>query len=153
MFMNLASARPCRRCGVSKATTEFNLSTRSGHQYWCRSCQKAWYREHRAQHIANVSVNSRRYLERHRAFVSEYLLTHPCVDCGETNRMVLEFDHVRDKIDEVSRLVGSPVRRLTAEIQKCEVRCANCHMRRTADQLGWRKARETSVANVLEVRV
>ena len=32
-----------------------------------------------------------------KTFVQEYLSTHPCVDCGETNPIVLEFEHVRGK--------------------------------------------------------
>lgn len=57
--------------------------------------------------------------------------------------MVLEFDHIRDKTIAVSRLTPSSTpKRILAEIQKCEVRCVNCHMRRTAEQFGWRKALE-----------
>jgi hypothetical protein len=34
-----------------------------------------------------------------------------------------------------------PWSRVLLEIEKCDVRCANCHRRRTAQQYGWRKAR------------
>jgi len=137
-----------------KAWADFNVSRRFGRQFYCRACQSSWYRAHRAQHIANVNDNSRRYRGRNRAFVLEYLLAHPCVDCGESNPAVLEFDHQRDKIGAVSRLVLAPfpLERVIAEIAKCKVRCSNCHMRRTAQQFGWRKAREVVRADVLEVR-
>jgi hypothetical protein len=137
-----------------KAITDFNVSARYGRQFYCRECQKAWYRDHRADHIANVVANSKRYRERNRAFLLEHFRTHPCVDCGETNPDLLEFDHQRDKLKEVSKLVTSsvPLETLAAEIAKCEVRCVNCHMRRTAEQLGWRKSKEVLDADVLHMR-
>jgi hypothetical protein len=58
-----------------------------------------------------------------------------CVDCGyDTNPVALQFDHVRgEKITEVGRLVRdrAPWERIAAEIEKCEVRCANCHSIKT----------------------
>lgn len=67
---------------------------------------------------------------RNREVVLDYLKTHPCVDCGNSDVRVLEFDHVRGtKIDCVSVGVKDSwsVEKLTQEINKCEVRCANCH--------------------------
>lgn len=68
----------------------------------------------------------------------EYLLDHPCVDCGEPDPMVLEFDHLRDKVANVSYMVAvkKPWNVILAEIAKCEVRCANCHRRRTLERCG-----------------
>ena len=46
--------------------------------------------------------------------------------------MVLEFDHLRDKRFNIGAAL--PYRNwaeLLAEIEKCEVVCANCHRRRT----------------------
>lgn len=66
-------------------------------------------------------------------YVSDYLLSHPCVDCGEADVIVLDFDHVREKKDcDVNALVygWSSLARLMREIAKCDVRCANCHRRR-----------------------
>ena len=69
-----------------------------------------------------------------RANVLAYLQTHACVDCGVSDPLVLEFDHVRGvKRMDVSRLVaaGYPWPAIEEEIAKCEVRCANCHRRVT----------------------
>lgn len=73
-----------------------------------------------------------------------YLMRHPCVDCGERDSVVLEFDHVPDRASK-SAGVGELVRRrarwaeLRDEIRKCDVVCANCHRRRTAKRSGWRR--------------
>jgi L-lysine 2,3-aminomutase len=77
----------------------------------------------------------RHTMQRH---VIEYLREHPCVDCGETDPIVLEFDHLRDKIANVSAmaLAKRPWRVILAEIEKCEVVCANCHRRRTLARSG-----------------
>jgi hypothetical protein len=67
---------------------------------------------------------------RNRQIVLDHFETHPCVDCGNTDVRVLEFDHVRGtKIDCVSVGVKDSwsVEKLVEEINKCEVRCANCH--------------------------
>lgn len=71
---------------------------------------------------------------RNKNYVREYLSTHPCVDCGEKDVIVLEFDHVRgEKSSDISRAVnaGWSLERIKQEIEKCEVRCANCHRRIT----------------------
>lgn len=72
--------------------------------------------------------------------VYDYLLSHPCVDCGCSDIRVLEFDHVYgEKIDAVSHMLsqscGWP--RIMSEIAKCEVRCANCHRIKTYERGGW----------------
>lgn len=73
-------------------------------------------------------------------YVIDYLLTHPCVDCGETNPLVLDFDHVDDdKEANVSQLIANDYsfERIKEEIAKCEVRCGNCHRRVTAKRENW----------------
>jgi hypothetical protein len=74
--------------------------------------------------------------------IDEYLREHPCVDCGESDPLVLDFDH-RDgveKLETVAFLRAKGRRDESfAEIEKCEVRCSNCHQRRTAKQFGWTK--------------
>ena len=75
-------------------------------------------------------------------FLFAYFETHPCVDCEETDPLVLTFDHVRGrKMHNISNLVGQhrSFRSIRTEIKKCDVRCANCHLRKTARQLGYLK--------------
>lgn len=75
--------------------------------------------------------------------VLEYLITHPCITCGEKDPIVLEFDHVDrgDKILSIARMVNNCADWSTVEkeIGKCNVLCANCHRRRTHKQLGFWK--------------
>jgi hypothetical protein len=56
---------------------------------------------------------------------------------------VLEFHHLEDKDNEVSRLMGrgASLEALIREIKKCSVVCANCHRRITAQDRGWYKRR------------
>lgn len=62
-------------------------------------------------------------------FINDYLLTHPCVDCGERDPVVLEFDH-RDPSIKEGRVSDMSKQKVGAEIEKCDVRCANCHRKR-----------------------
>jgi hypothetical protein len=89
-------------------------------------------REQRRRQLAEYK---RRSKVRARLWLKEYLRSHPCVDCGEADVRVLEFDH-RDpatKLANVSRMAsdGCGPARLAKEVAKCDVRCCNCHRRRT----------------------
>jgi hypothetical protein len=61
------------------------------------------------------------------AFVKSML---SCVDCGENNPVLLDFDHVRgEKRSNVSDMGNQSysIQTIQKEIDKCEPRCANCH--------------------------
>lgn len=81
---------------------------------------------------------------RNAAFVLERLKVASCVDCGVADPLVLQFDHRpgQSKVMDVGRFIssGSALRLLAAELVKCDVRCANCHRRRTAAELHWFRA-------------
>lgn len=86
-------------------------------------------------------------LDENRRRMFRYFLDHPCVGCGETDPVVLEFDH-RDPADKVGAVTALVHRRrwaiVLAEIDKRDVRCVNCHRRRTAEQFGWGKSARRS---------
>ena len=64
-----------------------------------------------------------------------------CIDCGEKDPRVLDFDHLSDKNIGISDMVSKQIiwEEIEKEISKCVVRCANCHRRKTAVQLMWFK--------------
>ena len=93
----------CYRCGAFKPAGAFAWRRRHIGQRdsFCRPCRKAYKREHylanRQRYIDQARVQKARLqLERTR-YLLDYFVTHPCIDCGETDPVVLEFDHLRDK--------------------------------------------------------
>ena len=117
--------RKCTACGRRKRPELFR-----GNRKACRSCEVQIGGDRRRGRATAL-----------REVVFEYLRANPCVDCGETDIAVLEFDHRERHSKEltVAELVaqGYSLTRVMDEIGKCDVRCANCHRRRTAVQMGW----------------
>lgn len=86
------------------------------------------YLKNKQRYIANA-VAAR---EKLRVFMREKK-DMPCTDCGiKYPYYVMQFDHLRDKEYHISTLVNSNnIKKLEAELAKCEVVCANCHAERT----------------------
>ena len=105
-----------------------------------REASRKHYAKHREKVIAKAKEYSKTARQRVRAYITNHLLQNPCVDCGETDIIVLEFDHIGDdkdfNISDAVR-VGYGMPKLKAEIAKCEVRCANCHRKKTYERGGW----------------
>lgn len=130
----------CSKCNNLLPLSEFSLvypARNDGKlRADCKECVRVRTRkfisadpESHKKRIAIVRKNSTKAAKK---FVLEYLLDHPCVDCGESDPIVLDFDHVRGvKVCDVSRMTSTGYRcwRIKEEIEKCEVRCANCHRR------------------------
>jgi len=137
VFVATAS-KTCGSCGLELPAAAFNRAG-AGLQHWCRECFRDYFRRRGEKHIRQVSVARGRRVTATRARMAAYLATHPCVDCGECDPAVLDFDHVGEKRELVSALVAraAPWPRIEEEIARCEVRCANCHRRVTARRAGW----------------
>lgn len=135
----------CGRCRATKPTEQFGVKNREKGwlQPWCRDCERvykaAWYSRHRTEHIEHVRIQRLATKEANRMRVLAYLMDHPCVDCGQTNLVVLDFDHLRDKRWNVTYMVsaGFPWSTIETEIARCQVLCANCHRIKTARERGF----------------
>jgi hypothetical protein len=136
--------KTCTSCGIEKPLEDFQKrsSAKDGRTNLCKPCK----REYDNAHYKNNPKRSKYIRENQKTreretneFIVQYLLQHPCVDCGENDIVVLEFDHVRgEKRGVISVLKRSSLKAVIEEIEKCEVRCANCHRRKTAKQFNWK---------------
>lgn len=82
------------------------------------------------------------YREVKKLYCLTYLLGHPCIDCGEVDIRVLDFDHTGEHIKKanVSTLTSSGtygLKTVIDEINKCVVRCSNCHRKKTVGTPEW----------------
>jgi hypothetical protein len=135
--------KTCCLCKQEKEITEFNKksSSKDGKQDVCRDCNRvksrAYYKQNHDKHIKAVQSRKKRSVAEVRAKLAEYLLDHPCVDCGFSDIRALEFDHLGDKTNGVASLVknGNCWPTVVREIEKCEVRCRNCHAIKTYSRL------------------
>lgn len=120
--------KTCSRCGKTKNRTEFYKSPgkSTGIRPECKQCSR--------------KENHKRRRSR-RAYVNKYKIDKGCTDCGyNAHPSALQFDHVTgEKLDTVSSMVSKrrPWEELLLEIEKCVVRCANCHAIKTSEQLGY----------------
>lgn len=138
----------CTKCQNKKDLLLFPARKRSkdGRSSWCRACYKAnWEKRYRENHelYRNSHNTSRNKLrEQNARKVFEYLKQNPCTNCGESNPVVLEFDHRdrTDKIESISNLINnSSWKRIETEIKKCDVLCANCHRKKSAVQFNYKR--------------
>lgn len=144
-----AGTRHCPRCATTLALTAFNRNG-DDFQWWCRECFRKYFKQRGQLHRDQCAAGKRRRAQIALAYIDDYLRAHACVDCGEEDADILEFDHVGTKRGDVGVMAsdGWSVEALRREIAECEVACANCHRRRTAiRQRSWR----TDPATALEL--
>lgn len=143
-------ARHCNYCDQDKPASDFAARSR----WKCRACasvhMRQWRQDNREHHLAYqrewARASDRKHAKksyarckfRDRKWVWEYKLANPCVDCGEADPRVLDFDHITDdKVNNIARLMGKGLGALQREVAKCVVRCRNCHGRITAERGGF----------------
>lgn len=139
----------CSKCKEEKDIEEYSFRSKKNNtrRSECKTCvkkyRKKYYSENREKGIANSAYHAKKANIRNMQYIWDYLLDHPCVDCGEENPVVLEFDH-RDGVEKLGNIgaiqhLGWGINKLKEEIEKCDVRCCNCHRKRTAQQCNWYK--------------
>lgn len=135
--------KTCTKCKQQLNTTNFSKQTKSkdGLHHWCKSCfaqyEKVRYKNGDRQ---RKERNNKARRDRNRKFIKNYLETHPCIDCGDSDWWALDFDHKEqtDKTKELTYFISeNGIESIKKEIEKCDVRCVKCHRKRTIIQLNW----------------
>ena len=88
----------------------------------------------------NLYKAQKRHRIKIRARLLDFLSDKRCLDCSENDPIVLDFDH-RDpevKFKSIHQMLSGHYSWLSVlkEIGKCDIRCANCHRRKTYHQFG-----------------
>lgn len=139
--------KKCNKCGKTKLITEFsfkNKKLRIRHSD-CKECHGKWfanyYHKNRDKQLREVFERKKRHADEIRKFLYMYLLEHSCVDCPETDPVVMHFDHMGNKEFNIGNAVnrGVSLETLKKEIAKCVIRCANCHAKKTAKDRSYYK--------------
>ena len=128
----------CGKCAVLKPLDEYHASTRDGRQLWCKDCRRTYDREYhfrnRARRLQQVKERRRHLAEWHNRLKS----TTPCADCGGIfHPAAVTWDPLpgSQKVADVSALIqGGRTIQARAEMEKCELVCANCHAVRSYER-------------------
>jgi predicted Fe-S protein YdhL (DUF1289 family) len=134
----------CTKCELPKEIEDFNWrsKTKGTRQSICRECQNKAGAEHYKNNSSDYKKRARQFKAALKAKFAEWLLDKYCVDCGENDPVVLDCDHVRgEKKSDISVMLNDtrPWEAILEELSKCEVKCSNCHRKKTAKQFGWKK--------------
>ena len=140
----------CSICKKEKLESDFHFRDikKTKRKGYCKECaklyRKKYYDDHRDEAISYSKKTSVKKRIEKRQFIWDYLSNNPCIICGESDPIVLEFDH-RDPSEKeggISDMIttGISMDKVILEIKKCDVLCSNCHKRKTSKQYNWYKS-------------
>lgn len=128
----------CGKCKEEKDFSEFSTRRNSQYSSWCKVCHNDYNKERYASNPKEkeriLSSNRRR-----KTFLTDFVRKAkdvPCADCGGRFPSVcMDFDHIKDKTFTIAQNKHRwGLKTLQAEIDKCDVVCANCHRIRTKER-------------------
>jgi hypothetical protein len=132
--------KKCPSCLLTLPEDFFNWKIKNTRlASYCKKCSRKYIRGHYIKNTGYYIEKAKKRNKQQKQMIFEYLgnylRSHPCMDCNEKDILVLEFDHKnrKTKSDSISSFIKRRMsfENLVKEIEKCEVRCANCHRRKT----------------------
>lgn len=144
----------CRLCKINKSDDSFwkDNSRENGRQSACIACMKLKYLASREKMNAEGRRRARIARDKLQEAAAERLSKTGCISCGEQNIVVLEFDHRNrsSKDESIAVMIQKcrSMKRFVAEMDKCDVLCANCHRIKTSHENGsWRLKYVPAIVN------
>ena len=141
--------KTCTKCGVEKTEGEFHWKKKGVCRHTkCKECANALARKWSRENGSRRQGTRRWRTMRNRRTLYEWLFNQECVECGESDPVVLELHHrdPSEKSAAISTMAssGTSIDVMFAEIKKCDVVCANCHRKRHFEiRDGFRRTRVT----------
>lgn len=130
--------KKCTKCLIKKSDDSFSWKVKSKGRRSpvCKVCHKDYRDKHYLDNKDYYVDRAKEWKEKERVRFYSWLKTQHCLDCGNSDFRVLDFDHINDdKSFNIAEKVGNvTLETLMIEINKCEIVCANCHRIRTAER-------------------
>jgi hypothetical protein len=126
----------CPKCNCDKNESEFN-KTISRISSYCKECQSAYsktdYQKNKHKQNKRRGLLTKKTRLEQRIKIQNIKHNKPCMDCGKVYPFyVMHFDHLNNKIENIANMPGKyGWDKISEEIAKCELVCANCHSERT----------------------
>jgi hypothetical protein len=149
----------CRDCRIALTNENWFLASQHKRDYTCKSCvskKSHLYnsepdvrskrlkraKEYRVKNLDMVKVRDERYTaeNHHKSLVKVQQHHHPenpiptCWDCGETNEVVLEKEHInnngKQERDKFGHTIDLAVIRGHANLDELIILCSSCHVKR-----------------------
>lgn len=133
---NQDKIQECKKC---KRVTELrNFMSSAFFKNICKACWAAKVKIHRKEKPEMYAKQRYKDFRKSADFIKSFKLNKPCTLCKKIYPpCAMDFNHINkeEKIDSISNLYGKSKNRILAEINKCELICANCHRDVTQSQL------------------
>lgn len=127
------STKVCAKCGKEYPIEYFIFKDKQNNirSARCLECDRASKREsyHKLYEKNKDKFRARRKKieDNNKKYINE-IKSCGCIICGEKDIACLDFHHLKDKKFNISNEVGNLSKnKLTDEMNKCVVLCANCH--------------------------
>lgn len=119
---NNPNARQCSRCGKYQNKLNFSKK-RNVRLKVCKKC----------------TDKNQDYMNKLSDYAHELKLDKgSCVDCGENNPLLLQFDHIHETTKKCGVTACKSKKLMKEEADKCEMRCIICHTRKSKKQMKWK---------------
>jgi hypothetical protein len=133
--------KTCSKCKLNFNIDNFNVKKRIKdkiiYQPYCKLCNKVYQKEHYINNKKSYISRNKNFKKANQDNMINFLQDKSCLDCGNKDSRVLEFDHLSDKSKNISETLNNwSWERILTEIAKCDIVCCNCHRLRTLKRSG-----------------
>ena len=136
--------KTCARCKEQKPLDQFSRKTGTQLQSYCKSCNKEHNRDHYLNNKEMYALKRDKWKKEYKIEAYTFLretAKNGCVKCGEKDYACLHFHHINreTKVASICKMISNSRSLVTIkeEVTKCDVLCANCHLKLHAKEQSW----------------